>query len=253
MTDFSLRGRTAVVTGSGGDMGGRIAVRLASLGANVVLNDRAAERAGRFEAEIKDLGVEVMTVAGSVLRANVVDELIECAQRRWGRVDILVNNVGGIKGPIETAVWEMPEEVWDATVAVNLRGTFLCTKRVLPAMMARRSGTVVNIASVAWAGDPVHAAYAASKAGVVSFTRSVATSVAPHGITVNAIAPGLTSTSVMDKMADVADRSDLTLIPLRRINTPDDIASAVEYLVSPGAANVSGQLITVAGGWNPAL
>ncbi|MFI6309666.1 SDR family NAD(P)-dependent oxidoreductase [Nocardia fusca] len=251
MNERRLEGKTAVVTGSGGDMGGHIALRLAGLGANIVLNDRIAGRAERFAESVRACGADVLVVEGSVLRPPVVDEMITAAERRWGGVDVLVNNVGGIKGPISRHVWEMSDDEWDATVAVNLRGMFLCTRRVLPGMMERGCGTIVNIASVAWGGEPVHAAYATSKAGVVSFTRSVATSVGPHGITVNAVAPGLTATGVLERMSEV-DRSDAPN-PLGRVNEPDDIAEAVLYLVSPGARNVSGQLITVAGGWNPAL
>ncbi|HEX2383305.1 MAG TPA: SDR family NAD(P)-dependent oxidoreductase, partial [Acidimicrobiales bacterium] len=175
-----VAGQKAVVTGSGGAMGGAIARRLASEGADVVLNDRLADRAARWEGAISEIGRDVLSVHGNVTRRDEARRLIAAAEDRWGRVDILVNVVGGIKGPIANPVWEITEEEWEFAMGLNLRGTFHCTQAVLPGMMSRRQGKIVNIASVSWAGDALHAHYAAAKAAVVAFTRSAATQLGPY-------------------------------------------------------------------------
>jgi NAD(P)-dependent dehydrogenase (short-subunit alcohol dehydrogenase family) len=238
-----------VVTGSGGDMGGAIALRLAAAGANIVLNDRVPERVERQRAAVEAYGVRALAIASSVSRPEGARAVVTAALDEWGRVDVLVNTVGGIKGPANASVWEITDEQWDGTLAVSLTSAFLCTRAVAPAMMAQRAGRIVNIASTSWA--PPHAGlhphYAAAKAGVVAFTSAVALQLAPYGITVNAVAPGATATDV----APLPRESDLP--PLGRINAPADIAGAVAYLVGPDARNVSGQLLTVAGGLNPSL
>jgi NAD(P)-dependent dehydrogenase (short-subunit alcohol dehydrogenase family) len=233
-------------------MGGAIACRLASEGADVVLNDRLAERADRWEAAISALGRDVMSVHGNVTRRDEARQLIATAEDRWGRVDILVNVVGGIKGPIANPVWEITEEEWEFAMGLNLRGTFHCTQAVLPGMMSRRQGKIVNIASVSWAGDALHAHYAAAKAAVVSFTRSAATQLGPYNINVNAVAPGATERDIdVDMPAALADETVLN--PLGRNNAADDVANGVLFLVSEESRNISGQLLTIAGGANPHL
>jgi NAD(P)-dependent dehydrogenase (short-subunit alcohol dehydrogenase family) len=249
-----VQGRKAVVTGSGGAMGGAIALRLASEGADVVLNDRLDDRAATYEEPIRALGRDVVTVVANVTRREGSQAVVAAALERWHRVDILVNVVGGIKGPVAVPLWEITEEQWEFAMGLNLRGTFHCTQAVLPGMMRRRSGKIVNIASVSWAGEAAHAHYAAAKAGVVAFTRSAATQLAPYNINVNAIAPGGTARSAPigpldpDVHLSVAGPG-----PLGRTNSPDDIADAVLFLVSEDSRNISGQLITVAGGNNPGL
>lgn len=250
-----VEGAKAVVTGSGGAMGGAIALRLAEEGADVVLNDRIADRAAVYEPPIRALGRDVVSVVANVTRRAGAQMVVGAALERWGRVDILVNVVGGIKGAIDNPIWKVSEEEWEMAMGVNLRGGFHCTQLVLPGMMERRSGKIVNIASTSWAGDPMHAHYAAAKAGVVAFTRSCATQLGPYGINVNAVAPGGTATGHAGRSDDAtaptaAPRSSA---PLGRVNEPRDIANAVLFLVSDEARNISGQLLTVAGGWNPAL
>src|SRR4029453_18746172 len=135
-------------------------------------------------------------VTASVTRRDAAAALVDAALQRWGRVDILVNVVGGIKGPVVNPVTEITDEQWDITMNLNLRGTFHCTQLVVPGMIGRRFGKIVNIASVGWAGEAMHAHYAAAKAGVVGFTRSVASQLGPYNINVNAIAPGGTRRKV---------------------------------------------------------
>lgn len=166
-----------------------------------------------------------------------------------------MNNVGGIKGRMENPLWVMSEEEWDSTIAINLKATFLCARLVLPGMLERRDGKIVNISSMSWSGHPFNPAYATAKAGIVALTRSIATSVGPYGINVNAVAPGMTRTGVVERMGEVSSSRpvDSPAVPLGRINEPGDVAAAVIFLLSEEARNISGQLITVAGGANGAL
>jgi NAD(P)-dependent dehydrogenase (short-subunit alcohol dehydrogenase family) len=250
-------GQKAVVTGSGGAMGHAIAVRLAEEGADVVLNDRLADRAGSAEAEIRALGRDVVTVVGNVTRRAEARQVVGAAVDRWGRVDILVNVVGGIKGAMDNPIWSISEEEWEFALGINLRGTFHCTQAAVGDMMARRHGKIVNIASVAWAGEAMHAHYAAAKAGVVSLTRSAAWQLGPYDINVNAIAPGATQRSA-DLGIEEIDATDTRFSippvgPLGRANLPIDIANAALFLVSEESRNISGQVLNVAAGSNPAI
>lgn len=255
MTEEFLAGKVAVVTGSGGAMGGAVAIRLARAGARIVLNDRVADRVDVHRSAVEAHGVDTVSVVASTSRTQGANAVIAAALETWGRLDVLVNVVGGIKGPVEIPVWEITDEQWDATIAISLTSAFLCTRAAAPAMMAAQSGKIVNIASTAWAAPEagLHPHYAAAKAGVVAFTQSVALQLAPYDVNVNAVAPGATrrSAALVLEGGDVEVPSALP--PLGRINEPEDIAEAVAYLVSPGARNVSGQLLTVAGGANPSL
>jgi NAD(P)-dependent dehydrogenase (short-subunit alcohol dehydrogenase family) len=229
-------------------MGGAIALMLAGEGADLVVNDRVAGRTDEIERQIRATGREVVAVHANVTRRDGAAAVIDAALERWGRIDILVNVVGGMKGPAERPIWEITEEEWEFAMGINLRGTFHCTQLACRSMMERRHGKIVNIASVSWAGDATHAHYAAAKAGVVAFTRSVATQLAPYDINVNAVAPGAT----LSQVEGLPDRSG-GVTPLGRVNEPRDIAGAVLFLVSHEARNISGQLLTVAGGVNPSL
>jgi NAD(P)-dependent dehydrogenase (short-subunit alcohol dehydrogenase family) len=252
--DRELAGQVAVVTGSGGAMGGAIAERLAGAGAHIVLNDRVPDRVDAHRAAVEAHGVTAVSVIASTSRPVGAQAVIAAAVDTWGRLDILVNTVGGIKGPIRSPVWEITDEQWDGTIAVSLTATFLCTREAAPVMIAQRSGKIVNIASTSWAppDSALHPHYAAAKAGVVAFTRAVALQLAPYDVNVNAVAPGGTRRHP-DVILERVDDVGAAVPPLGRINDPADIAGAVAYLVSPDARNVSGQLITVAGGQNPAL
>jgi NAD(P)-dependent dehydrogenase (short-subunit alcohol dehydrogenase family) len=240
-------------------MGAGVALRFAEEGADVALNDRVADLTEDLERSIRAIGRDAFTIVANVTRREGAQALVEAALERWGKIDILVNIVGGIKGPVVNPVWEIAEDDWDATIAINLRGTFLCTQRVLPSMMQARRGKVVNIASVGWAGEAMHSHYAAAKAGVVAFTRSVATQVAPYDINVNAIAPGATRRRpglITEATAEEISRSPVSVSatgPLRRTNEPVDIANAALFLCSEESRNVSGQLLTLASGNNPSL
>jgi NAD(P)-dependent dehydrogenase (short-subunit alcohol dehydrogenase family) len=257
-----VAGQKAVVTGSGGAMGGAIALRLAEEGADVALNDRLPDLTSETEKAIRNLGRDVVSVVANVTRREGAERLVNAALERWGRIDILVNVVGGVRPPVVNPIWKISEEDWEFAMGINLRGTFHCTQLVCPQMMERRSGKIVNIASNSWAGEPMHAHYSAAKAGVVAFTRSVATQLGPFNINVNAVAPGGTRRSEriaaqIDTPAPLSDEpvpfpypTVAATGPLGRVNDPVDIANTVLFLACEESRNVSGQLITVAGGNN---
>lgn len=243
-----------MVTGSGGAMEGAIAV-LASAGANIVLNDRLAEQVDNHRAAVEAHGVKAVSVVASTSRSSGARDVVAAALDTWGRIDVLVNTVGGLKGPVLANVWEITDEQWDRTIAVSLSSAFYYVRQAAPHMIEQRSGKIVNIASTAWA--PPHAGlhphYSAAKAGVVAFTKAVAMQLGPYDINVNAVAPGATHRRSDVAISGGAVDAGAAELPLGRINDPADIAGAVGYLVSPEARNVSGQLITVAGGLNPSL
>ena len=252
-----LEGMRVVVTASGGGMGGGIAERLAREGADIALNDRLEGTTDAREAAIRATGRDAFSVITNVTRREGAARLVDAALERWGRIDALVNVVGGMRPPPQIPVWEIPEDDFELAMGLNMRATFHCTQLVLPGMMEQRAGKIVNIASNSWAGDPAHAHYAAGKAAVVAFTRSCAIQLGPYNINVNAVSPGATATNE-------GNRSQLTEAPgtqggyevggtLGRVNEPDDIANAVLFLVSEESRNISGQLITVASGANPRL
>ena len=245
----SLEGKVAVVTGSGaGGIGAASALRLAGAGANIVLNDRIEGTTESVERDIKGLGVDVVSVVANVLRPEGAGAVIDAAVERWGRLDILVNVVGGMKfGDIR--IWDMPEDAWDFTLNLNLKSTFLCTKAALTPMMEQRDGRIVNFSSTAAVGSPEHAHYATAKAGIVAFTRSCAAQLAPYNVTVNAISPGPTLTESVLKAGFLRADSDWSKqVPLARPNEPDDIAQAVLFLAGDAGRNITGLNLAVAGG-----
>ena len=252
-----VKGLKAIITGSGGKMGGAVAVKLASEGADVMLNDRRAGTTLPFEKKCKEYGVDVDAVLGNVTKREGAEALVNQALDRWGRIDIVMNIVGGIKGPVDNPIWAISEEEYEYAMGLNLRGNFHMTQLAIPGMMERKFGKFVNIASTNWAGDPMHAPYAAAKAGVVAFTRAVANQLGPYNINVNCIAPGGTMTDQPghegERTGDRAAQDWTGRNPLGRPNHPDDIANSALFLVSEEARNVTGALLIVASGLNPHL
>lgn len=242
-----------MVTGSGGMIAGAVARGIAAEGGRVVLVDRREDTAGRFAVEVEELGGEAVAVVADLTTDEGAARAVDAAVERWGRLDALVNVAGGIKGPIHNPFWEMTDEQWRRTVATNLDTVYHCCRRVIPVMMAQRSGRIVNIVSTSWAGSPDHAHYAAAKAAVVALTRSLATQLGPHQVTVNAVAPGGTLTDAARLPGFPSPEQWTSMNPLGRPNTPEDVAAAVLFLLGEGARNVSGQLLTVAAGLNPSL
>ncbi|HEU4557402.1 MAG TPA: SDR family NAD(P)-dependent oxidoreductase [Longimicrobium sp.] len=257
ITGRYLQGRHAVITGGGHGIGGAIAEALASLGASLSLMGRDRWKLEAHCAMLREIGVTVETFECDVADEESVERAFASSREKLGDAHVLVNNAGQAES---AALADTGRELWDRMLAVNLTGTYLCTRQVLPAMLAARAGRVVNIASTAGLrGYPKTTAYCAAKHGVIGFTRSLALETAKSGVTVNAVCPGYTDTdmaqravdglvSALGKTPDEA-RAMLTRInPLGRLITPDEVSATVAWLCSPDASAITGQSIAVAGG-----
>ena len=252
-----LTDQTAIVTGAARGIGKGIALALAQAGAHVVVADISAEAAARVAGEITAQGLSALAVPADITQADQVDRLVQSALAAFGQVDVLVNNAGVVSN---APVLDLSEDEWDRTIAVNLKGVFLCSQRAAKAMAARHSGRIINIASLSGkVGAPGQAAYCASKHGVIGLTLVMAIDLAPYGITVNAICPGMNETEMMHQV--VAERAlsrgqtveevrqgILVKTPLGRFGRPEDVGQVVLFFASPAAAYVTGQAIDVDGG-----
>ena len=243
--DFS--GKTAVVTGGSRGIGRAVCLELAKGGANVVLcyagNESAAsETVSACEA----LGAKALAVKCDVSDGAQVKNLMDEAVKAFGRIDILVNNAGITRDGL---LMMMKEEDFDAVISSNLRGTFLCMKAVSRLMMKQRCGRIVNLSSVVGLrGNAGQVNYAASKAGVIGMTKSLAKELASRGVTVNAVAPGFIDTDMTAAMTEAAKTATLAAIPMQRLGKPADVAKAVAFLASDSAAYITGQVLAVDGG-----
>ena len=243
--DFT--GKTAVVTGGSRGIGRAVCLELAKGGANVVLcyagnEAAAAETVSACEA----LGAKALAVKCDVADVEQVKALMDEAVKAFGRIDILVNNAGITRDGL---LMMMKEADFDAVISANLRGTFLCMKAVARTMMKQRYGRIVNLSSVVGLrGNAGQVNYAASKAGVIGMTKSLAKELASRGVTVNAVAHGFIDTDMTAAMPEAAKTATLASIPMQRLGAPEDIAKAVAFLASDGAAYITGQVIAVDGG-----
>jgi 3-oxoacyl-[acyl-carrier protein] reductase len=241
-----LANQIAVVTGAGRGIGRAIALRFAAEGADVVCVSRTAENAEKVAAEVRGLGRRAWAHAVDVANAAEVDDFAAKALAETGRVDILVNNAGLTRDGL---LVRMSDADWDAVLDTNLKGAFLMTKAFTRAFLKQRSGRVLNVASIAGLmGNAGQANYAASKAGLIGFTKSVARELASRGITVNALAPGFIDTDMTAGLSPEFRAEVLKGIPLGAFGQPEDIAQAALFLAGPGARYVTGQVLTVDGG-----
>ena len=240
-------GKTAVVTGGSRGIGRAVCLELAKGGANVVLcyagNETAAnETVSACEA----LGAKALAVKCDVADSAQVKALMDEAVKAFGRIDILVNNAGITRDGL---LMMMKEDDFDAVISANLRGTFLCMKAVSRLMMKQRYGRIVNLSSVVGLrGNAGQVNYAASKAGVIGMTKSLAKELASRGVTVNAVAPGFIDTDMTAAMTESAKTATLAAIPMQRLGAPEDVARAVAFLASDAAAYITGQVLAVDGG-----
>lgn len=240
---FDLTGQTAVVTGAAAGIGEAIARRLSAAGATVAiadLNGKAAEEAARNIERAFAVELDV-TDAASVRRA------MDAALAKTGRIHVLVNNagIGGKAAPL----WEQSDEDWLRCVAINMNGVFFCTRAVMPHMREHKYGRVVNIASIAGKeGNPNMTAYSATKAAVIGFTKSAAKEVATENICVNAVAPAVVQTKILDQLTPAQVSYMTEKIPMRRTGRPEEIAAVVHFLSSPDCSFVTGQCYDASGG-----
>jgi 3-oxoacyl-[acyl-carrier protein] reductase len=241
-----LKDKVAFVTGSAQGIGKAIAVAFAKEGANIVVSDINLELAQQTAKEIEALGVKTMAIKTNVADLDDVDNSAAEIVKAMGRIDILVNNAGITK---DNLLIRMKKEEWDAVVAVNLTGVFNCTKAVGTLMMKQRCGKIVNIASiVGQMGNFGQANYAATKGGVIAFTKTVAKELASRGVTCNAIAPGFIQTAMTDKLTPEVKEKMMVQIPLGKLGTPEDIANAALFLSGPDSDYITGQVLAVNGG-----
>ena len=242
-----LKGKTAVITGSGRGIGKSIALKLASHGANIVINDiPSSDYADETCEEAKKLGVECIVVKGDVRNTEDVQKLVSETMDKFGHIDIFVNNAGITRDGL---MIRMSEDDWDLVMDINLKGAFNCIKAVARPIMKQRSGAIINMASIVGVmGNPGQANYVASKAGLIGLTKTTAKEFASRGIRCNAVAPGFIRSAMTDVLSDDVKKKYLDSIPLGEFGETENIADVVAFLASDMSKYVTGQVINVDGG-----
>lgn len=241
-----FEGKVALVTGAGGGIGEATARRFASEGAAVVINDVNEESVNKVAKAIEADGGKALPIVGSVTAKAEVDAMVEKTVKELGSLDILVNNAGINR---DAMLKKLTEEMFDQVIGVNLKGTFLCAQAAAMAMIAgEKGGRIINTSSIGVMGNLGQTNYAASKAGVIGMTRTLALELARYKITVNAIAPGGTETAMLAGVPEKVREGFISKIPLRRFAQPDEIAAAHAFLASEEGAYITGQTIFVDGG-----
>ncbi len=249
MSEHNLEGKVALVTGSRRGIGEAIAKKLAENGATVAVTDIDESDCAEVVEEIESQGGRALCYELDVTDEDQISEVVDDIVEEEGSIDILVNNAGIYK---QEELEQMSKKEIESILDVNLKGTILCTRKVLPHMKDQRDGNIVNIASIAgFVGFPESSVYCATKGGVANFTRELALDVGEHGINVNGVAPGVIDTDMTtDLLEDEETRKGLLAnIPKNRIGEPEDIAEAVTFLASEGADYITGQTLVVDGGW----
>lgn len=243
-----LSGEVALVTGGSRGIGKAIAIALAKANAAVVVNSIDEQEALDVAKELNALGKKAIGIKADVANYAEVESLVKQVQNSFGNITILINNAGITKDGL---LMRMKEEDWDKVLDINLKGTFNCTKACIKDMVKQKKGNIVNISSVVGiSGNAGQTNYAASKAGVIGFTKSLAKEVGNRGIRVNAVAPGFIDTDMTSKLPKELITKIKEQIPLGSLGTPEDVADLVMFLVSPAAKYITGEVIKVDGGLN---
>ena len=246
MCELALEGKAALITGGARGIGKEIAMVFAQHGANIAICDVNMEEAEKTAKEIQDLGRESLAFKADVTDSTQVQDMADKILDKLNKIDILINNAGITR---DNLLLRMSEEEWDRVIAVNLKGTFVCTKIVSKVMIKQRSGRIVNLASIIGIiGNAGQANYAASKAGIIGLTKSVAKELASRNVRVNAIAPGFIKTDMTSKLSEDVQKKILSVIPLARFGDAKDVAELALFLSSESSSYITGQVIQVDGG-----
>lgn len=245
--DLRIKGRVALVTGGAGGIGFATGRALGREGVKVALVDLAADIAAAQAQILAEEGIEAIGLGADVSDPAAVAAAVDAAAERLGGIDILVNNAGFTR---DSRIGKMDEEAWDSVVDVILKGAFLCTKAVLPGMIERRWGRIINISSRAHLGNPGQANYSAAKAGIIGFTRAMSLENGRHLVTVNAVAPGIIDTAAVRNLPHyekIKANAEANL-PLPRLGQPEDVAATILFLASEPAGYITGEVVHVTGG-----
>ena len=249
---FKLQDKVAIITGARRGMGRTHAITLAKAGAKVVISDISLEDCQKVVEEIKRAGGEAIALKCDVTKKEEVEEMVKKTIEQFGKIDILVNNAGILQFK---PFLELTEKDWDKTLDINLKGYFLCAQAVAKEMVKQKSGVIINIASVAMGqlgvGFPNLIHYSASKGGIAAMTESLAVELAPYNIRVNAIAPGVIDTPMVEQTKQDSKAMEATLarVPLQRMGKPEEVANLVLFLASDASSYMTGSIVVIDGGW----